>query len=429
MNRSLSICLLLVLPGMACAQTYTSWFTGNAEDSPAVPLGGVCMMGGASEFDRAMQWFLDRANGGDVLVLRASGSNGYNDYMYSDLGGVNSVETILFNNASAAYDPYVAGRIEKAEAIWFAGGDQWNYVNYWRGTPVMELVNDAVALRNAAIGGTSAGMAILGACYFSAQNGSVTSAEALSDPMGPLMAVDCTPFLAVPFLEGTITDTHYDNPDRRGRHLAFLARMAAAGDSMVFGIACNEYVAVCVDPDGMAHVYGEYPEYQEFAYFLRMNCVPPTGPETCQAGMPLTWDRNAMAVKTYQVPGLPNGANWFNLNDHLSGSGGSWEDWSAVNGVFNTQPGLAPDCLPTAVDAAGPAPLDLFWEPTAGVAQVVGTGPGSELQLFRADGRRMAAARCSGARCALACPEDAYGVFILRAAGPGGSQSWRLVRP
>jgi hypothetical protein len=55
-----------------------------------------------------------------------------------------------------------------------------------------------------------------------------------------------------------------------------------------------------------------------------MNCIPPTGPETCEAGLPLTWDRNAMAVKTYKVPGLPNGSNWFNLNDHLSGSGGSW---------------------------------------------------------------------------------------------------------
>jgi cyanophycinase-like exopeptidase len=429
MNRSLSIGLLLVLSGTACAQTYTSWFTGNPEDSPAVPLGGVCLMGGASEFDPAMQWFLDRANGGDVLVLRASGSNGYNDYMYADLGGVNSVETILFNNASAAYDPYVAGRIEKAEAIWFAGGDQWNYVDFWRGTPVMELVNDAVAERNAAIGGTSAGMAILGACYFSAQFGSVTSAEALANPMGPLMAVDCTPFLNVPFLAGTITDTHYDNPDRRGRHFAFLARLAAAGDSTAYGIACNEYVAVCIDPDGMAHVYGEYPEYQEFAYFLQMNCIPPTGPETCQAGFPLTWDRNAMAVKTYKVPGLPNGSNWFNLNDHLSGSGGSWEDWSAVNGVFNTQPGLPPDCLPTAVDAANPEPLYLLWEPLAGLAQVVGTGPGSELQLFRTDGRRVAAAPCMGTRCALACPDDANGVFILRAAGPGGSRSWKLVRP
>ena len=43
-----------------------------------------------------MQWFLEQANGGDVLVLRASGSDGYNQYLYNDLGiNVNSVESIV----------------------------------------------------------------------------------------------------------------------------------------------------------------------------------------------------------------------------------------------------------------------------------------------------------------------------------------------
>jgi cyanophycinase-like exopeptidase len=169
------------------AQTYTSWFTGNTTDLVVEPLGGTCMMGGASEFDPAMQWFLDRANGGDVLVLRASGSDGYNDYMYTDLGGVNSVETILFNSAAATSEVYVLDRISKAEAIWFAGGDQWNYVNYWRNSPIMTAINDALSQRHIAIGGTSAGMAILGSCYFSAQNGSVLSSEALSDPFNTYM--------------------------------------------------------------------------------------------------------------------------------------------------------------------------------------------------------------------------------------------------
>ena len=43
------------------------------------------MMGGATEDDNAMKWFLERANGGDVLILRASGSDGYNQYLYSQL--------------------------------------------------------------------------------------------------------------------------------------------------------------------------------------------------------------------------------------------------------------------------------------------------------------------------------------------------------
>ena len=42
-------------------------------------------MGGASEDDNAMKWFLERANGGDVLVLRATGADGYNDYLFSSL--------------------------------------------------------------------------------------------------------------------------------------------------------------------------------------------------------------------------------------------------------------------------------------------------------------------------------------------------------
>ena len=99
-------------------------------------------MGGASENDNAMAWFLQQANGGDILVLRASGSDGYNDYLYEDLGvTVNSVETIKFNSASAASDPYIHQRIQQAEGIWFAGGDQWDYVSYWRETAVDSLIN------------------------------------------------------------------------------------------------------------------------------------------------------------------------------------------------------------------------------------------------------------------------------------------------
>ncbi len=411
------------------AQTYTSWFTGNTTNLAVEPLGGTCMMGGASEFDPAMQWFLDRANGGDVLVLRASGSDGYNDYLYSDLGGVNSVETILFNSASAASHPYVLERISKAEAIWFAGGDQWNYVSYWRNSPVMTAINEAITQRHVAIGGTSAGMAILGGCYFSAQNGSVTSAEALTDPFNTYMTVDCTPFLQVPFMANTITDTHYDNPDRRGRHFTFLARMAQQGDSVAYGIACNEYVAVCVAPDGIAHVYGEYPQYQEFAYFLRMNCISPSTPEVCEAGMPLTWDRNGMAVMTYKVPGLPGGDNWFDLNDHHSGHGGAWEDWSAVAGNFNTQPGDAPPCGATGILAReGTAPV-LEWDAVASRARVVGLVPRSTLMLVALDGRIVQQATTDGSgSCSMPISADALGIFLLKGEGMQGQRVWKIVR-
>lgn len=328
------------------AQNYTSFFTGNATDAVTNPTGGICMMGGATESDQAMQWFLQRAGGGDVLVLRASGADGYNDYFYTDLGvSVNSVETIRFNDASAATETYVHDKIQKAEAIWFAGGDQWNYVSYWRNNAIDSLINDAIENRNIVIGGTSAGMAILGQVYFSAQNGSVTSTEALADPYNTYMTVDSTNFLHNDWLREVITDTHYDDPDRKGRHAAFLARMTQDFGMNAKGIACDEYTAVCVTPEGIASVYGDYPSNDDNAYFIQRNCaIVGNQPETCMAGDPLTWDRNAQALVVCKLKGTNAGTNTFDLNDWETTSGGVWQYWSVNNGTLTEMPGDAPDC-------------------------------------------------------------------------------------
>ena len=67
---------LLWLVGLNLSgQPYTSYFTGITSDAEVDALGGICLMGGATENDEAMKWFLQRAIGGDILVLRASGSN------------------------------------------------------------------------------------------------------------------------------------------------------------------------------------------------------------------------------------------------------------------------------------------------------------------------------------------------------------------
>ena len=113
----------LFLAGAVSGQSYQSYFTGNPADAVTRPTGGICLMGGSTENDEAMRWFLRSANGGDVLVLRASGSDGYNEYLYSELGvPVNSVETVVFKDGSASREAYIHDKIENAEAIWIAGG-------------------------------------------------------------------------------------------------------------------------------------------------------------------------------------------------------------------------------------------------------------------------------------------------------------------
>jgi cyanophycinase-like exopeptidase len=346
MQKLLNLFLLFFFYTVSFAQDYTSYFTGNTTDIITTPQGGICLMGGATENDEAMRWFLQRCNGGDVLVLRATGSNGYNDYLYSQLGiTVNSVESIVCNNGAASYSFYIQQKIRQAEAIWFAGGDQWDYVSYWRNSPIAALINEAIVNRHVVIGGTSAGMAILGRFYFSAQHGSVSSATALANPYSIGVGVDSAAFIRNTILDSVITDTHYDNPDRRGRQIVFLAKMKKDWNFNIKGIACDEYTAICIDNEGMASVYGNYPFHDDNAYFIQANCeIINNSPETVLPGTPLTWNQSNQALKVYNVKGTADGSNHFSLGDWKTGVGGSWQRWYVINGSLQTATTTAVNC-------------------------------------------------------------------------------------
>jgi cyanophycinase-like exopeptidase len=338
--------LILSFPISVHAQSFTSYFTGNRMDTAAITGGGICLMGGAEENDEAMRWFLLRSNHGDVLVLRASGADGYNDYLYKDLGiKVHSVETIVFNNPEASKEDYIHQKIKNAEAIWIAGGDQSDYVKYWRHTSVDSLINDAIERRHVVIGGTSAGMAIMGGFYYTALYESATSEEALADPYNSDITVDSAGFIHNRYLEHVITDTHYDGRHRMGRHVAFMARIFTDWGVEPKGIACEEYAAVCIDTTGLARCYGGGPVKKDFTYFLQTNCeLSDREPENCTAGNPLDWNLNNKALKVYKINGTAEGENTFNLNDWATGTGGTWEDWYVKQGTLVKQSGDPMNC-------------------------------------------------------------------------------------
>ncbi len=375
---------------MGFSQDYTSYFTGDPADVITNHQYGVCLMGGATENDEAIRWFLEKADGGDVVVLRASGSDGYNNYFFSELGvTINSVETLKINNAAGATDPYVLQQVANAEAIWFAGGDQFDYVSYFKDTEMEDLLNDHINVKHAVIGGTSAGMAILGGYYFSAQNGTVTSAEALSNPYGNRVQLGYNDFLEIPFLENVVTDTHYDDPDRRGRHFTFLARYTQDTGNLALGIACEEYTSVCMDENGIAHVYGEFPSSQDYAYFLQADCTPNNFPENCTAGNPLTWNHNTNAVRVYKVPGTLSGENTFDVSTFSEGTGGVWEKWYANNGTFSSESSVNPNCsLILETPSVEKKSIDVFPNPFGNVLNI-NNAEGSHMQLFDVMGREI----------------------------------------
>ncbi|MFZ6014476.1 MAG: cyanophycinase, partial [Bacteroidota bacterium] len=158
-----------------------TYLTGDGADVTASAVGGLLLMGGSTDVDVAIEWFLQRAAGGDVVVIRSSGADGYNQYMY-DMVPVNSVETIIIDSRTKAELASVADKIRNAEALFIAGGDQWNYVNYWKNTITEDAINYLLNTKKVTVGGTSAGLAILGSAYYSGEKGSVTSAQALSNP-------------------------------------------------------------------------------------------------------------------------------------------------------------------------------------------------------------------------------------------------------
>ncbi len=331
--------------------SYTSYFTGDTNDVTTASQYGICLMGGATEDDNAMRWFLNKSGGGDIVVIRSTGTNGYNSYFFSGLGiTVNSVETIVINSVAAANDPYVRQQLRNAEAVFIAGGNQFDYVSYWKNTAVDSALNYLINVKLCPIGGTSAGMAVQGQAYFSAAVSSITSAAALSNPYNAAVTIGNNDFIHHTILNRVITDTHFDNPDRRGRITTFLARLFQDSAVAFYGIACDEYTAVCIDDQGIAKVFGGFPTYDDNAYFIQANCTLPNAPEVCSSSTPLTWNRNNAALKVYNIKGDSNGANTFDLNTWASGTGGSWQNWSANSGVMSYSLNTAAiTCLSTGI--------------------------------------------------------------------------------
>jgi cyanophycinase len=82
-------------------------------------------MGGGTDTNEGFIWQIEHANGGDFVVLRASGDEAYNDYIMelSIASGfrLNSVRTILFKNAKASSSSEVLDILKNSEAFFMAG--------------------------------------------------------------------------------------------------------------------------------------------------------------------------------------------------------------------------------------------------------------------------------------------------------------------
>jgi cyanophycinase len=271
--------LLVVAALFVAAQTkksYDYFHLGKIDAHRTRTERGFLLAGGGRTPEDAYRWFAAKAGSGDIVTLRASGADAMNQTLID--AGAASASTILFSERSAASDPFVVAKIRAASGVFIAGGDQSKYVAYWKGTPVADALNELIA-KGVPVGGSSAGLAILGEFGFSAERDTITSKAALANPFDPAITLS-SDFIRIPLLEGVITDTHFGRRDRMGRTLVFLARMVHDGQARpASSIAVDEGNAVLLEPDGRATVSGS-----AYAYFIRATAAP----QVCEAGKPLS---------------------------------------------------------------------------------------------------------------------------------------------
>ncbi|MET3288825.1 UNVERIFIED_CONTAM: cyanophycinase [Brevibacillus sp. OAP136] len=323
------------IPVFAASAPYTFFTYGNTTDVSTSTTFGEVFMGGSTDVDQAFVWMSEKANGGDFLILRASGTDAYNSYIYdlAQTAGkpLNSVSTLIVKDlAKAGSNTFVIDKINNAEAIFFAGGNQADYVTFLKGSPALNALNSRIA-QGIPFGGTSAGLAIQGEHSYDAiatKNKNLDSPAALANPYNSLISLTHD-LITTPVNDHITTDSHFQQRDRMGRFLTFLARSIQDGyeaPDQAKGIAVNEQTALLVEQDGSATVAVQPGAPNPGVFMAKSNQAP----SVCQSGTPLTYTN----ISIYK---LTEGST-FNLNT-WSGSGGLSYQLDVNNGVVSSSAG------------------------------------------------------------------------------------------
>ncbi|MEI6641664.1 MAG: cyanophycinase [Novosphingobium sp.] len=250
--------LAACLAPQAAARALDHYIEGDVSAATPAPVsGGLLLMGGGEHNVAALRWFFAKAGHGHIVILRASQAGEAGTEFVREIGGVLSAETFVIHKRSASRDTHLLEALRKADGVFIAGGDQARYVRRWRGTPIAEAL-DAHVGAGKPLGGTSAGLAILGEYLYGAMDGqSLTSPQGLADPYGHGTTIE-TGFLHLALLKGVITDSHFTQRTRLGRLFAFIAKAQAgrpAEAPPLIGLGIDETVTLAVEPDGTARVY------------------------------------------------------------------------------------------------------------------------------------------------------------------------------
>jgi cyanophycinase len=218
--------------------------------------GSLLLVGGGSEdnndwSDGPYRWFVTHAPNRKILVLHYEDTTSFFSGYFPWLSPC-SVANRAITSTSAANDSATYRFILGFDGIFLRGGDQWQYVDLWRGTLTAQALREVFA-RGGVIGGTSAGEAVLSEVVFDARQTSVAPRTALRNPFAAGITLT-NDFLGL--LPGTLADSHFFERGRLGRLPAFLAVAKEQTGREVTGIGVEYGTALAIGPDGIGEVMG-----------------------------------------------------------------------------------------------------------------------------------------------------------------------------
>ncbi|MBN2430274.1 MAG: cyanophycinase [Acidobacteria bacterium] len=224
--------------------------------APVQGQGYVCAEGGGYPGDMAWTatvfgWMVKKALYGSALVIGTGASGDAAVEAFQRAGAASAAYRRITSADADSVAVYAA--ITTADIVWILGGDQWEYIAAWNGTLTETAIRE-VYQRGGVVGGTSAGLHILGEIIYDARYGSLSPREALQNPFHPDLSFTHDFLGLVP---GVLFDSHFTERGRLGRLAVMLARLLHDPVAEVLAIGVDDRTALCVGPDLTATVRGE----------------------------------------------------------------------------------------------------------------------------------------------------------------------------
>lgn len=229
--------------------TLTSLFSIHAQ-------GYLCAIGGGSEdyddwSDAPYGWIVQKADSGKIIIISDDDASIWLPDYFVSLGASDAYNKKIDSRAVAdlqsTYDELIT-----ADGIFIRGGNQWDYIDLWKGTKTEEAVV-YVFQNGGVIGGTSAGAAVLGDIDFTARYGSAYPRSSLINPMQVKLDFE-EDFLDLQ--PNVLFDTHFIERGRFGRLIPMIYKIDRVLGRNIIGAGIDDKTALCITPDGIAEVLG-----------------------------------------------------------------------------------------------------------------------------------------------------------------------------